>query len=741
MTKNFQKLPNKGETQFSFGVGAYDPKLVEEKIYSIWEKSGFFNPDNLPAQAGLPKAKEFFGKAQDKNYIIYMPLPNVTGTLHMGHLLNNTLQDVLIRYERMRGKRALYLPGTDHAGIATQFVVEKELKKEGINRWDLGREKFIARVWEWKNKYGDLIFNQLRKIGVSADWSRARFTMDQAYSDDILKTFVHYYEKGWVYQGLRTVNWCPRCGTSLSELELEYADEKTTLYYIKYGSFTLATTRPETKFGDTALAVNPKDERYKKYIGETIEVDSLSTDGELEKPEIKKIKLQIVGDDVVDIEFGTGVVKVTPAHDILDFEIGERHKLPMIQVINERGRMNESAGKYAGLKTTEARKKIVEDMKSVGLLVKEELYDHRIAKCYRCNTVIEPIPSKQWFLKMKELAKLAKKAVENGKVEILPKNFEKPYFDWLENIRDWTISRQIWWGHQLPVYYCKCADCDHAIVSLEQPKSKCPKCDCKEYRRSEEVLDTWFSSALWPFAGLSASDLKNYYPGNALITARDILNLWVARMIFSGLEFQGKLPFSKVFIHGTILTKEGKRMSKSLGTGVDPLKYINEYGADATRFGIIWQANGQDIHWDETSITAGRKFCNKIWNASKFVLSNVSEMGKIEKFKPTTEADKKIIAALEKIKISSGKNIETFNFSEALHEIYDFFWHDFCDEYLEIAKSQLAEKKTVETTKKILSYAIFESLKIIHPFMPFVTEEIYGILPIAGRKLLMIEKL
>lgn len=713
----------------------YDPKLVEEKIYKTWEESGFFNPDNLP------DAKE--------NYIIYMPLPNITGTLHMGHLLNNTIQDVLIRCERMRGKRALYFPGTDHAGIATQYAVEKELKKKGISRWDLGREKFVEKVWEWKNQYGNLILEQLRKIGVSADWSRTRFTMDPAYSRDVIKAFIHYHKKGLIYRGLRTVNWCPRCATSLSELELEYTDEKASLYYIKYGPFALATVRPETKFGDTALAVNPRDKRYKKYVGKTLEVDSLSTDGDLNKPSPKKIKLRIVADEAVDPKFGTGVVKVTPAHDITDFEIAERHKLPMTQVISLDGRMNERAGKYAGMKVLEARKKIMEDLKAVGLMGKIEPYEHRVAKCYRCGSTIEPLPSKQWFIKMKDLAEMAEKAVKSGKVKITPKNFEKPYFAWLLGIRDWTVSRQIWWGHQLPVWFCLASrdlaqpdktQPEKFVVAQEKPKT-CPFCKKCGMTQSEDVLDTWFSSALWPFAGLSESDLKKYYPGSTLITARDILNLWVARMIFSGLEFKGEVPFQKVFIHGTILTREGKRMSKSLGTGIDPLHYIDQYGADATRFAIIWQASGQDIHWDETAVVAGRKFTNKIWNASRFVLEKTgSAKTGSASVKPQTSEDKKIMKALDLAREGIGKNIEKFEFSKALRQIYEFFWHDFCDKYLETSKKQLSGE-TEETTRLILLHVLTESLKILHPFMPFITEEIYQKLPVPKKKFLMIEKL
>ncbi|TSA45359.1 valine--tRNA ligase [bacterium] len=705
----------------------YDPKQLEDKVYETWLKSGYFNPDNLPVSKN--------SKLKAKNYIVYMPLPNVTGALHMGHVLNNTIQDILIRYHRMRGFKTLWFPGTDHAGIATQYVVEKELRKQNVSRFELGREKFIEKVWEWKKKYGDEILNQLKKIGVSADWSRNRFTMDENYGQDVLKSFVYYHEKGWLYRGLRTVNWCPKDGTSLSELELEYEDIETKLWYIKYSpDVTVATTRPETMLGDTAIAVNPTDKRYKHLIGKKIMLP------------IQNREIPIIGDIVIDPKFGTGAVKVTPAHDILDFEIGQRHKLETIQVIDERARMTEAAGKYAGLKVAEAREKIIGDLKKMGLLVKEEPYKTRVAKCYRCDATIEPIPSIQWFLKMDKLGAMAKTAVKSKKVKIQPKNFEKTYLNWLENVRDWSVSRQIWWGHQLPVWFCK-NDKEKYIVSVNPPAGgpkNCPFCKTCEMERSADVLDTWFSSALWPFAGLSKDDLKNYYPGNALITARDILNLWVARMIFSGLEFRKKVPFTDVFINGTILAKDGKRMSKSLGTGIDPLNYINQFGADATRFGIIWQASGQDIHWDEAAMMAGRKFANKIWNASRFVFVQIgnrkfknSELGKAPKAE--TAADKKILKDLKNIKSKIEKDISTFEFSPALHDLYDFFWHEFCDKYIEESKKQCSDIKLMAGTQKILAYTLKESLKMLHPFMPFITEAVYEHLPVGDKKLLIVE--
>ncbi len=724
--------------------GAYDPKKTESETYKKWEESGYFNPDNLPENKG-------------ENYIAYMPLPNVTGTLHMGHALNNTFQDILIRFHRMRGRKTLWFPGTDHAGIATQFVVEKQLKKEGTNRFALGREKFVEKVWEWKNQYGNIIYDQLKKLGISCDWSRVRFTMDDAYAKDVQNAFVHYYEKGLLYRGYRTVNWCPRCATSLSDLELEYKEEEAKLYYIQYGPFTLATTRPETKFGDTGLAVNPRDSRYKDYVGKELDIESLSTEGSLDTPQKKKNKIIVVADDAVDVEFGTGIIKVTPAHDLVDFEIGSRHHLPLVQVIDEEGKMTEHAGKYEGMKTADARKKIVEDLKTVGLLKKEEPYTHNVAVCYRCGHVIEPIPSKQWFLKMETLAKTALEAVKSGTVKIHPENFEKPYTAWLENIKDWTISRQIWWGHQLPVYFCKNTqevisnsqfpisnkEKGKYIISLEKPK-KCPFCKQCEMEQAPDVLDTWFSSALWPFAGLSESDQKKYYPGTTLITARDILNLWVARMIFSGIEFRGEVPFKDVLIHGTILTKDGKRMSKSLGTGIDPLKYIDMYGADATRFGIVWQASGQDIRWDETAIVAGKKFLNKLWNASRFVLTQAEKDDGQSLRAPNakTDADTKILEAFSKIKTSVEKDIAQFEFSKALRDLYEFFWHEFCDVYLETSKKQLGEETTKENTAHILLFILRESLKLFHPFVPFVTEEIYGRCPFKDKKeFLMVESI
>ncbi len=719
----------------------YDPKQTEERIYKLWEESGFFNPDTIPKKKG------------GRPFIIILPPPNITGTLHMGHALNATISDILIRWHRMQGDRVAWLPGTDHAGIATHNMVEKELRKEGKTRFDLGREQFLERVWQWKKKYGDIIFSQLRMIGASCDWSRARFTMDPPYAEAVQRAFIHYHEKRLLYRALRTVNWCVRCQTGISDLEVAYKEEDAVLYYIQYGPFILATVRPETKFGDTALAVNPKDARYARYIGAEIEIETLSVAGVLRTPQKVMVKVRVVGDSAVDPQFGTGVIKVTPAHDIIDYEIAERHRLPMTQVIDDRGRMNDRAGKYAGMKVAEARKKIVDDLRVTGLLIKEEPYRHNLAVCSRCGSAIEPLPSWQWFLKMGDLAKKAAAVARSGKIKIIPKNFEKMYFDWLDTMRDWCVSRQLWWGHQLPVYFCKNKreisndqfSMSHKevelkadyVVSIKKP-DQCPFCKNCDMKQSEDVLDTWFSSALWPFAGLSEDDVKRFYPSSVLITARDILNLWVGRMIFSGLEFKNTVPFPAIFIHATVLTTEGKRMSKSLGTGIDPLSLIERYGADATRFGIVWQAMGtQDMHWDEAAVIAGKKMANKVWNAGRFIIGKIQDSKfKIHKDEPkaTIEENKKIMAQFKEAKKTVEHYLEKYELGQALHALYDFFWHDFCDAYLEWTK-----KNESHETQAMLEYIFTGLLKLLHPFMPFVTEELYQKLSLKEKKLLLVE--
>ena len=672
----------------------YEPKENEDKIYQLWEKSGYFNPDNLKT------------KKTAKTYTIAIPPPNVTGELHMGHALNAFIQDVLIRWKRMQGFKTLWVPGTDHAGIATQNVVEKKLKKEGLNRHILGKEKFLEKIWEWREEYGDLILEQLKKIGSSCDWSRTAFTMDKNYQDAVKAAFLHYYKKGWIYQGERVINWCVKCQTSLSDLELEHKEEKGHLWYIKYPQITVATTRPETMLGDTAVAVNPRDKRYKKLIGQKIILPLTGRE------------IPIIADRTVDPEFGTGAVKVTPAHSMADAEIALRNNLPAIQVINTLGKMTEKAGaRFEGLSVLDARQKVVEELEKEGLLEKTEDYLHQIPHCYRCDRAIEPLVSQQWFLKMDELAKVAMEAVKSGKVKFHPKRWEKVYFDWLDNIRDWCISRQIWWGHKIPI------------------------------DGVDDVLDTWFSSALWPFAVLGwpkkTKDLREFYPTDTVSTARDIINLWVSRMIFSGLEFNKKPPFKDVIIHATILNKDGQRMSKSLGTGRNPLELVSQYGADATRFGMIYQVlNNQDIKFAEENILMGKKFANKIWNANRFVLAQIGnakiivpDAKSLAKNKNLTAADKRILKKLSAITKKIDKNLENFQFGKAAHSLYDFFWHDFCDKYIEEAK-----KQDNLQTKKILAFVLLNSLKLLHPFMPFVTEIIYQKLPFAKRDCLMVEE-
>lgn len=749
----------------------YDPKQVEARIYAEWLRRGFFAP---------PKSY----KLKAKSYTILLPPPNITGSLHMGHALNATISDILIRYHRMKGYKTTWLPGIDHAGIATQNVVEKQLRKDNISRFDLGREKFVEKIWEWKTKYGGIILDQLKRIGASCDWSRTRFTMDPEYSLAVQNAFIHYYKKGLIYRGKRIVNWCTRCQTSLSDLEIEYKEEAGKLYFIKYplvarpktevesresekrsdrtpviehpSFIVVATTRPETMLGDAGIAVNPKDKRYKHLVGKLVRLPLVGRD------------IPIVADASIDMKFGTGMVKVTPAHDMTDAEIGARHKLPVYEIINERGRMTDAVPEmYRGLKVTEAREKVVADLEAAGFIEKIENYAHNIAQCYRCGATLEPLLSNQWFLRMASPAQNQKaesrkqkaslslrdmvlKTLQNGDTKILPKNFQKVMEVWLENIRDWCISRQIWWGHRLPVWFHepKCVPkqghegdivkCEEMIVAATEPK--CEFCDAK-FIQSEDVLDTWFSSALWPFAGLGDADLKQFYPSSVLITARDIINLWVGRMIFSGLEFMGKTPFPDVLIHGTILTKEGKRMSKSLGTGIDPLQYIDQYGADATRFGIIWQCMGnQDIRWDEAAVMAGRKFANKIWNAGRFVLGRMASAKSkipnpdIPNPKPKTDADKRILKKLVATKKSLEKRIAKYELGAALHILYDFFWHDFCDVYLETSKTQQDAN-----TDSILSSVLTESLKMLHPFMPHITEEIFQKLPKSSEQWLMRE--
>ncbi|OGY25009.1 MAG: valine--tRNA ligase [Candidatus Woykebacteria bacterium RBG_13_40_7b] len=828
----------------------YQPKEVESKWSKIWQKEGYFAPK-------LDQKK--------KPFTIVIPPPNVTGSLHMGHALNNTIQDILIRQKRMEGVPTLWLPGVDHAGIATQVVVEKELAKEGKTRFSLGKENFVEKIWAWYKKHGQVITNQLKRLGCSLDWTRERFTMDKKYEKAVEEAFLHYYKKGWIYQGERLVNWCPRCLTSLSDLELEHKEIKGRLWYIKYpltkngsqkatqGYIVVATTRPETVLGDTAVAVNPEDSRYKDLVGKKVSLPLMNRE------------IQIIADRRVDQKFGTGAVKVTPAHDQVDFEIGENHQLEKISVIDEKGEMTKEAGVYAGLDRFKARAKVLEDLENLNLIDKIELYQSSIPHCYRCQTVIEPLISKQWFLKMAALAKGAADAVKEGKVKFIPKEKEKIYFNWLENIRDWCVSRQIWWGHKIPIWYCgdpnmrrmgfaepivhqvfdgktktyrlrdhgftvgdkvvfersatrevfgqgimkqvtkttvgelplddkahwstyKTVEdlieafkqhnpetevhpetpafiygyefipvekvslgCGQIIAYCEEPK-RCPVCANTKLTRDPDTLDTWFSSALWPFATLGwpndsyqhpaspaggsanssqpankdkISDLSYFYPTTVLSTARDIINLWVARMIFSGLEFTGEVPFKEVYIHPTILTLSGKRMSKSLGTGIDPMDLIEKYGADATRFGLMYiMGTSQDIRFTEDAIIAARNFTNKIWNATRFVLmknGNVSD--RPQRANSNHPDDKWILEELDKTVKSVKNDLKNYRFGQASHALYDFFWKAFADIYIEKSKPRRQD------SQKTLEEVLEKFLRLLHPFMPYLTEELWQSLP------------
>ena len=673
---------------------AYDPKQTEGRIYKLWEESGFFNPEKLP------------GDRKEK-FVTCIAPPNIIGELHMGHALELGMQDIIVRMRRMQGYKTLWVPGIDHAGIGAQNVVEKQLKKEGLTRHDLGREKFEQRVQDWKEKYGTAILDQFKKLGISVDWSRTRYTRDEEYEKAVAVAFNDYHKKGWIYKGYRVINWCPRCGTGISDLEVNYVPEKGKLYYIKYGPFVLATARPETKLGDTALAVHPTDNRYKEYVGKDLEVDSVDNNTNPEEsPKIKKVNLKVVADEAVDPGFGTGIIKVTPAHDITDFEISQRHDLPLVKIINERGRMNKDAGsRYENLKVAEAREKIVKDLQELGLLEKVEDYEHNVGRCDRCDSIVEPLPSEQWFLKVSELAKLAREAIENNEVKFNPENRKEMALKWLENLRDWNISRQLWWGHKIPI------------------------------EGEDGVLDTWFSSALWPFASLGwpdkeSSDYKNYYPTDFITSDRGIFFLWQIRMIFSGKYFTGQSPFKSIYIHPTVLTKDGKRMSKSLGTGIDPVGLIEKYGTDALRFGLAYQNTGiQDMKFGEDTILMGKKFANKIWNIARYILMKIGD-SELEPKSTNNEMVKNLSGVAKNI----SENMNEYKFGEAAHLLYDFIWHDLADKYLEETKD-----KDDQETKDTLLYVLVNCLKLLHPFMPFVTEEIYSKLPVSNKKLLIVE--
>ena len=693
----------------------YNPAEFEDRIYNDWCEGGYFKPDT----------------SKKKNFSIVIPPPNVTGQLHMGHALDETLQDILVRTKRMQGYSTLWVPGTDHAGIATQIKVEENLRvNEGLTRYDLGREKFLERVWDWKNQYGSRIINQLKKLGSSCDWSRERFTMDEGCSKAVREVFVGLYEKGLIYRGHRIINWCPRCLTALSDAEVEYKDQPGSFWHIKYpikgedGCVEIATTRPETMFGDTAVAVNPEDEDMKHLIGKTLILPLVGRE------------IPVIADDYVEIGFGTGCVKITPAHDPNDFLVGQRHNLEQIKVMNDDATMNSYAGKYEGMDRYECRRALVADLEAEGYLVKTVPHDHNVGTCYRCGTTVEPLTSDQWFVKMKPLAEPAIKVVKDGEVRFVPERFSKNYFNWMNNILDWCISRQLWWGHRIPAFYCD--KCGHMEVSREDVKT-CPKCN-GEMRQDEDVLDTWFSSALWPFSTLGwpdkTEDLKRYYPTSTLVTGYDIITFWVSRMIFSGLEHMNEKPFSTVFIHGLVRDAQGRKMSKSLGNGIDPLKIIEDFGADALRFALATgNAPGNDMRFSDEKIESARNFANKLWNASRFVLMNLTEDdGTLLTLPEDSELaieDKWILSRLNKLIKSVNDNVENYELGVALGEIYSFTWDLFCDWYIEMAKSRIFEKDTPAalTAKRVLVYVLKNILLLLHPYMPFITEEIYQALP------------
>jgi len=684
---------------------AYNPHEIEPRISQYWQGK-FVAPHN----------------PQGDVFSVVMPPPNVTGALHMGHALDNTLQDVLTRWKRMQGFAALWLPGTDHAGIATQIKVEEKLREEeGLSRHDLGREKFLARVWQWKEMYHQRIVGQLKKLGISCDWSRERFTLDEGCSRAVREVFVRLYEKGLIYRGEYIVNWCPRCQTALSDIEVEHEEKDAHLWHIKYpladgsGHVVIATTRPETMLGDTAVAVHPGDERYRELVGKEILLP------------VAGRRIPIIADESVDPEFGTGAVKVTPAHDPNDFEMGRRHNLPLVTIMDTRGRMSAAAGKYAGLDRYQCRQALLQELEEAGLLVRTVDHRHALGHCDRCNTVVEPLVSKQWFVKMKPLARPAIEAVRRGEVEFIPGRFAKIYFNWMENVRDWCISRQLWWGHRIPAWYCKCGE---TVVAVEEP-SACPRCGGRELVQDEDVLDTWFSSALWPFSTMGwpedTSDFRTYFPTSVLVTGYDIIFFWVARMIFTSLEFTGQVPFKHVYIHGLVRDELGRKMSKSLGNGIDPLDVIAEYGADTLRFALLTgAAPGNDIRFQQDRVEAGRTFANKLWNAARFVLMNLDgDPGPVA----AAHADlpgRWILRRFNETVAAVTANLEKYELGEAAREIYEFIWNEYCDWYIEAAKLGLKGDDTQRrATQAILKKVLTGALQLLHPIMPFITEEIW----------------
>lgn len=688
----------------------YEPKQVEDKLYKEWMENDYFH-------AVIDHNK--------KPYTIVIPPPNITGQLHMGHALDNTLQDILIRWKRMQGYCALWLPGTDHASIATEAKIVAAMAEEGITKDMIGRERFLEKAWEWKKHYGGRIVEQLKKLGSSCDWKRERFTMDEGLSEAVKEVFIRLYEKGLIYRGERIINWCPKCNTSISDAEVEYEEKEGHFWHIKYPIkdsneyIVIATTRPETMLGDTAVAVHPEDDRYKHLVGKTVILPLVDRE------------IPIIADDFVDKEFGTGAVKITPAHDPNDFEAGIRHNLPQIKVINDDATMSEHTGKYKGMDRYEARKQVVEDLEKLGLLLKIEGHTHNVGECYRCNTVIEPLISKQWFVKMKPLAEPAIEIVKNGTVKFVPERFSKIYFNWMENIQDWCISRQLWWGHRIPTYYCM--DCGYTVVARETPE-KCSECGSSKIEQDPDTLDTWFSSALWPFSTLGwpkqTEDLKYFYPTDVLVTGYDIIFFWVARMIFSGIEHMEKEPFKYVFIHGIVRDALGRKMSKSLGNGIDPLEVIDQYGTDALRFALtIGISPGNDLRFSDEKVEAGRNFANKIWNAARFVLMNFDEEIDFSKVDPSKFdiADRWILSRINSLVKDATENLEKFELGIALQKVYDFIWEEFCDWYIEMVKPRLYDRENQSRLEAqyVLNYVLKSALKLLHPFMPFISEEIY----------------
>ena len=690
----------------------YDPKEFEEKLYNEWEQKGYFKPS-------MDKTKE--------SYCIVMPPPNVTGKLHMGHALDGTMQDILIRFKRMCGYNTLWVPGTDHAAIATEVkIVEKMKKEEGRTKADITREEFLKRAWEWTKEYGGTIQKQQRKLGCSCDWDRSRFTMDEGLSEAVLEQFVKLYNQGLIYKGTRMINWCPSCHTSLSDAEVEFEEEPSHLWHIKYQIkdsdkyVIVATTRPETMLGDTAVAVHPDDERYKDIVGKTCILPIMNKE------------IPIIADEFVEKDFGTGCVKITPAHDMNDYQAGLKHNLEIVEVFDDSSLMNDLVPEYKGLTTLEARKLILKKLEELGVLVETEDYTHNVGKCYRCHNTVEPRISEQWFVKMKELAEPAIKAVKEDDIKFIPKRYEKTYFNWMENIQDWCISRQIWWGHRIPAYYCE--KCGHVHVAKKQPE-KCEKCGNTKLHQDEDTLDTWFSSALWPFSTLGwpnmdAEDLKTFYPTNVLVTGYDIIFFWVARMIFSGLYSMNQKPFSDILIHGIVRDSQGRKMSKSLGNGIDPLEIIDQYSTDALRFSLISGVSaGNDIKYMPEKLTQASNFANKLWNASKFVLMNLDDVQELPdiNLEKLEYEDKWILSKLNTLSKEIRENLENYDFGVAIQKIYDFIWNEFCDWYIEIVKPRLYGEnfESKLTAQTVLNKVLMDSLKLLHPIMPFITEEIY----------------